>query len=149
MRVVAQRVSSASVSVNGEPTGSIGRGLLILLGVAAADDESSADYLVAKLAGLRIFPDGQGRTNLSIVETGGSFLIVSQFTLLADCRKGRRPGFDAAAPPDTAKRLYEYFVQAARATGIPTETGVFQASMTVSLVNEGPFTILLDSEKLF
>lgn len=149
MRVVAQRVSSASVTAGGELEGSIGGGLLVLLGVAAGDTEESADYLVSKLTGLRIFPDADGRTNLSIRETGGSFLVVSQFTLLADCRRGRRPGFDAAAPPDTAKRLYEYFVDRIRASGIPVETGQFQAAMSVTLVNEGPFTILLDSEKLF
>lgn len=149
MRVVAQRVSSASVKVNGELTGSIGGGLLILLGVARGDTEADADYLVAKLAGLRIFPDAEGKTNLSISDVAGSFLVVSQFTLLADCRKGRRPGFDNAAPPESAKRLYEYFVHRARETGIPVETGVFQAEMTVSLANQGPFTILLDSNKLF
>jgi D-tyrosyl-tRNA(Tyr) deacylase len=149
MRVVAQRVSSASVAVNGNVTGAIENGLLILVGVAARDTEDSAEYLVSKLGDLRIFPDQDGRTNLSIRDTGGSFLIVSQFTLFADCRKGRRPGFDSAAPPELAKRLYEHFVRTARASGIPTETGVFQASMSVSLVNEGPFTVLLDSEKVF
>lgn len=149
MRVVAQRVSSASVKVDGELTGSIGGGLLILLGVARGDTEADAEYLVAKLAGLRIFPDAEGKTNVSISDVGGSFLVVSQFTLVADCRKGRRPGFDNAAPPESARRLYEYFVDKARETGIPVETGVFQAEMTVSLVNQGPFTILLDSNKIF
>lgn len=149
MRVVAQRVSSASVIVNGELTGSIGRGLLILLGVAAGDSEQAADYLVSKLAGLRIFPDADGKTNLSVQDVTGSLLIVSQFTLMADCRKGRRPGFDGAAAPENARHLYEYFVRRARETGIPVQTGVFQAEMTVSLANEGPFTILLDSDKLF
>lgn len=149
MRVVAQRVSSASVTVNGEVTGSIGHGLVILLGVATGDTEAAADYLVSKLAGLRIFRDHEGKANHSVRDVGGSFLIVSQFTLMADCRKGRRPGFDDAAPPGIAKRLYEYFVEAARKTEIPVQTGVFQAEMTVSLANEGPFTILLDSNKNF
>lgn len=140
-----QRVKEARVEVDGEITGTIGKGLLVFLGVAREDNESSADYLVDKLTGLRIFPDEAGKMNRNIVDAGGSLLIVSQFTLYADCRRGRRPSFDLAAPPDRAARLYDYFVNAAKATGVPVETGVFRASMLVHLVNDGPVTIIVDS----
>jgi D-tyrosyl-tRNA(Tyr) deacylase len=145
MRAVIQRVSRASVMVDGQITGAIRSGILVLLGVAKGDLEKDADFLLEKIHGLRIFPDAQGKMNLSVADTGGSLLVVSQFTLLGDCRKGRRPGFDRAAPADEAKRLYEYFVRRARERGIPVETGVFQAFMEVELVNSGPVTFLLES----
>ncbi len=147
MRIVIQRVSSASVTVGGQVTGAIGRGLLVLLGVSKEDRPQDADYLVEKTLGLRIFPDENDKMNLSITDAGGALLIVSQFTLYGDVRRGRRPGFDRAGAPEAAKQLYEYFVSRARATGIQVETGVFQAEMKVALVNEGPVTILCDSEK--
>jgi D-tyrosyl-tRNA(Tyr) deacylase len=145
MRVAIQRVSMARVVVNGETVGEIGRGLLVLLGVAKTDTERDADYLVNKVAQLRIFNDAEGKLNLSVTEVGGSLLIVSQFTLYGDCRKGRRPSYDAAASPDRARSLYEYFVEKARAAGLRVETGVFQASMSVQLCNEGPVTLVCDS----
>lgn len=129
--------------------GQIGRGLLILLGVGKADNESAADYLVEKILGLRIFEDDQEKMNLSIQDKSGEMLVVSQFTLFGDVRRGKRPSFDGAARPDEAKRLYEYFVTKIRAAGIRCETGRFQAMMDVELVNQGPVTILLDSEKVF
>ena len=129
--------------------GQIGRGLLILLGVGRADNESAADYLAEKILGLRIFEDDQEKMNLSIQDKAGEVLVVSQFTLFGDVRRGRRPSFDAAARPEEAKRIYEYFVMKVRESGIRCETGQFQAMMDVELVNEGPVTILLDSEKLF
>src|SRR5215510_4095287 len=125
MRAVIQRVTEARVEIDRQVTGSIGRGLLILLGIGKADTEKDGDYLLDKVVGLRIFPDTEGRMNRSISDAGGSLLIVSQFTLYGDCRKGRRPSFDAAAPPDRAKELYEYFVNSARRTPVPVETGVF------------------------
>jgi D-tyrosyl-tRNA(Tyr) deacylase len=149
MRAVVQRVSRAQVTVNGEVTGSIGRGLLVLLGVSQTDAESDADYLADKIAGLRIFEDENGRMNLALAEVKGAVLIVSQFTLYGDVRRGKRPSFDEAAPPQRAQELYEYFVAAIRAKGLPCETGRFQAMMQVELVNDGPVTILLDSAKLF
>ena len=149
MRAVIQRVSSAKVTVDHEVTGEIARGLLVLLGVSTTDSENDADYLADKIAALRIFEDPEGKMNLSVTDIGGSILAVSQFTLYGDARKGRRPSFDAAARPEQAKRLYEYFVQKIRAAGLPCETGRFQAEMRVELVNEGPVTILLDSTKAF
>jgi D-tyrosyl-tRNA(Tyr) deacylase len=149
MRAVVQRVSRASVSVNAELTGSIGRGLLVLLGVAHDDAQSDADYLADKIAGLRIFEDEAGKMNLSVADIGGTVLAVSQFTLFGDVRRGKRPSFDAAAPPEHAKALYEYFVECIRALGLRCETGRFQEMMEVELVNTGPVTILLDSKKLF
>lgn len=149
MRAVVQRVSRCSVSVQGEIVGRIGAGLLVLLGVSKNDDDSAADYLIEKVLGLRIFEDQQGKMNLSIRETGGELLVVSQFTLFGDVRRGKRPSFDAAAAPEEAKRLYEYFVSRIRAAGVRCETGQFQAMMEVELVNSGPVTILLDSEKAF
>lgn len=129
----------------GTTAGSIGTGLLVFLGVGRSDTPADADYLVAKLAGLRIFPDAAGKMNLSVREAGGALLVISQFTLYADCRKGRRPGFDDAAPSGAARALYEYFVAAAGRTGVPVGTGVFQAEMNVHLVNAGPVTIWIDS----
>ena len=149
MRAVVQRVSRCSVSVKGEVVGRIGAGLLVLLGVSKNDNESGADYLAEKVLGLRILEDQQGKMNLSVRETGGELLVVSQFTLLGDVRRGKRPSFDAAAAPEEAKRLYEYFVNKIRAAGVRCETGQFQAMMDVELVNSGPVTILLDSEKTF
>ena len=145
MRLVIQRVSEASVVVNGSTTGSIRTGLLILLGVAKSDTTGEADYLVDKVLRLRIFPDDAGKMNRSVEEANGALLIVSQFTLYADCRKGRRPSFDQAAPPDLAQSLYKYFVEAARRGPVPVETGLFQASMEVRLLNQGPVTIMIDS----
>ena len=149
MRAVVQRVSRAKVTVQGEITGEIGRGLLVLIGIGSADTESGADYLADKIAGLRIFEDAQGKMNLSLADVGGSVLAVSQFTLYGDVRHGRRPSFDAAAPPEKARALYEYFVERIRATGLRCETGRFQEMMQVELVNDGPVTILLDSSKAF
>ena len=148
MRAVVQRVSSARVEVEGEVTGSIGRGLLVLLGVGQGDTEKQAAWLAEKTAGLRIFEDDAGKMNLSVQDVGGSVLVVSQFTLYGDCRKGRRPSFTEAAPPDLADQLYQVFVNHLRALDIPVETGVFQAKMLVHLVNEGPATIWVDTEQV-
>jgi len=145
MRAVIQRVSQASVEVDGQITGAIGNGLLILLGIAKTDTEKEADYLVDKIIGLRIFPDEAGKMNRSVREAGGSLLIVSQFTLYGDVRKGRRPSFDLAAGPQEAERLYEYFVRRARETGITIATGIFQAMMQVQLINDGPVTIICET----
>lgn len=145
MRAVVQRVSEARVEVDGRVTGQIGLGLMVLLGVGKGDDESSADWLVDKIAGLRIFRDSEGKMNLSVEQSGGALLVVSQFTLYGDTRRGRRPSFDDAAPPAEANRLYEYFVDRARARGLRVETGVFQAMMSVHLVNEGPVTLICES----
>src|SRR6185312_3793883 len=149
MRAVIQRVSRASVTVDGKIVGQIGKGLLVLLGVATGDDEAAADYLAEKTDGLRVFEDADGKMNLACADVGGAVLVVSQFTLYGDVRKGKRPSFDRAARPDEAKRLYEYFVSRIRATGLKCETGTFQAMMDVELVNDGPVTILLDSERGF
>ena len=149
MRAVVQRVSRAKVTVNIEVAGEIGPGLLVLLGVGSEDTRAEADYLVEKIVGLRIFEDDGGRMNLSVAETKGSLLVVSQFTLYGDVRRGKRPSFDDAAPPQTARELYEYFVARIRAKGIRCETGRFQETMQVELLNEGPVTILLDSKKQF
>jgi D-tyrosyl-tRNA(Tyr) deacylase len=149
MRAVVQRVSRARVTANGEITGEIGPGLVVLLGVGIEDAAADADYLADKIVGLRIFEDDAGRMNRSVAEVGGGVLVVSQFTLYGDARKGRRPSFEDAARPDKACRLYEYFVERVRATGTRCETGRFQETMKVELVNEGPVTILLDSGKLF
>jgi D-aminoacyl-tRNA deacylase len=149
VRAVVQRVSRAKVTVNGEITGEIGLGLLVLLGVGAGDVRSDADYLAEKVAGLRIFEDAGGKMNLSVAEVNGAVLAVSQFTLYGDVRRGKRPSFDAAAPPGAARELYEYFVEKIRAAGLRCETGRFQEMMQVELVNEGPVTILLDSGKSF
>ena len=149
MRAVVQRVSRAKVTVNDWTAGEIGLGLLVLLGVGQADTEADAIYLAEKIAGLRIFEDSDGKMNRSVLDAGGSVLAVSQFTLYGDVRRGKRPSFDAAAPPDPARRLYEFFVERMRAAGVRCETGRFQEMMQVELVNEGPVTILLDSSKAF
>jgi D-tyrosyl-tRNA(Tyr) deacylase len=149
VRAVVQRVSRAQVTVNGEVTGRIARGLLVLLGVAPTDTESDADYLADKIAGLRIFEDDAGKMNMAATDVKGQILVVSQFTLYGDVRRGKRPSFDAAAPPQQARKLYEYFVERIRASGLVCETGRFQEMMQVELVNDGPVTILLDSLKTF
>ena len=149
MRAVIQRVSRAQVSVDSELCGKIDRGLLVLLGVGNSDTEADADYLVEKILGLRIFEDQTGKMNLSVVDTGGSMLVVSQFTLYGDVRRGKRPSFDDAAPADRGRHLYEYFVEKVRAASMVCETGRFRAMMKVELVNDGPVTILLDSAKIF
>jgi len=147
MKAVVQRVSSARVEVDGETTGEIALGLLVLLGVAREDEENDATWMAEKIVGLRIFEDDEGKMNRSLLDVGGSVLAVSQFTLLGDSRKGRRPSFIAAAPPEAAEGLYRSFVAKARSLGAPTETGRFQAHMAVHLVNDGPVTILLDSRE--
>lgn len=147
MRIVAQRVLSASVLVDGTTVGQILHGLLVFLGVAKDDTADDADYLLDKLLWLRIFPDEERKMNRNVQEAGGSFLVVSQFTLYGDCRRGRRPSFDRAAPPDRARTLYEYFVEAARRSPVPVQCGEFQAMMEVHLVNDGPVTILIDSSE--
>src|SRR5258706_14334620 len=149
MRAVVQRVSRARVTVSEETTGEIGLGLLVLLGVGAGDTRAESEYLVEKTIGLRIFEDTGGKMNLSVAEVGGALLVVSQFTLYGDARRGKRPSFDAAAPPEQARELYEYFVEKVRGAGLRCETGRFQEMMQVELVNEGPVTILLDSTKGF
>jgi D-aminoacyl-tRNA deacylase len=149
MRAVVQRVSRAKVTVGDEITGAIGKGLLVLLGVAQEDNAVAADYLVDKVIGLRVFEDADGKMNLSVADVGGAVLVVSQFTLYGDVRRGKRPSFDRAARPERANELYEYFVGKVRSAGLRCETGRFQAMMDVELVNDGPVTILLDSEKLF
>jgi len=149
MRAVVQRVTRASVKVNDQFTGKIAEGLLVLLGVAQEDAESDVDYLAAKIAGLRIFEDEEGKMNRSVGDIGGAVLAVSQFTLFGDVRTGKRPSFDEAARPERARELYEYFVAQVRALGLRCETGRFQEMMEVELVNQGPVTILLDSKKLF
>jgi len=149
MRAVVQRVSRAQVAVSEKIVGNIGRGLVVLLGVAQADSEADAEYLADKIVGLRVFEDENGKMNLDAASIGGQILVVSQFTLYGDVRRGKRPSFDAAASPERARELYEYFVERIRATGIPCETGRFQEMMQVELVNEGPVTILLDSSKMF
>jgi D-aminoacyl-tRNA deacylase len=149
MRAVVQRVSRAQVTVGEAVTGKIGPGMLVLLGVGAGDKESDADYLAEKIAGLRIFEDEHGKMNLSVGQVGGAALVVSQFTLYGDVRKGKRPSFDGAAPPEQARGLYEYFVARLRGMCIPCETGRFQETMQVELVNDGPVTILVDSTRTF
>ena len=149
MRAVVQRVSRAQVAVDREIVGEVGRGLLVLLGVTHADTEGDADYLADKIAGLRVFEDENGKMNLDTAAVGGGILVVSQFTLYGDVRRGKRPSFDAAAKPERARELYEYFAERIRAAGLPCQTGRFQEMMEVELVNDGPVTILLDSAKTF
>jgi D-tyrosyl-tRNA(Tyr) deacylase len=149
MRAVVQRVSRVRVTVGNVVVGEIGRGLLVLLGVGHEDNQASADYLSEKIIGLRIFEDDTGKMNKAVGEAGGRVLVVSQFTLYGDVRRGKRPSFDGAAPPETARTLYEYFVARIRATGLSCETGRFQEMMQVELVNDGPVTILLDSSRAF
>ncbi len=147
MIAVIQRVHRADVTIEDRTSGCIGAGLVILLGVAAGDDESDANFLVDKISGFRIFPDEDGKMNLSIKDMGGSALVVSQFTLCGDWRKGRRPSFTKAAKPDEGEKLYEYFCKVLKVSGIPVETGEFGAMMDVSLVNNGPVTFVLDSKQ--
>jgi D-tyrosyl-tRNA(Tyr) deacylase len=149
MRAVLQRVTRAAVRVVGETVGEIGPGLVVLLGVARDDSDADARYLVEKVLHLRVFDDEEGRMNLSVTERGGALLVVSQFTLYGDVRKGRRPSWFEAAPPELAEGLYEFFVAEARRSGARVETGSFRRMMSVELVNDGPVTILLDSRKLF
>ena len=143
MRAVVQRVKKSSVTVDGETVGQIGQGLLVLLGVARADQTADADFLAEKIVNLRIFEDEQGKMNRSLIDINGKMLVVSQFTLLGDCRKGRRPSFIDAADPEKANELYEYFVVKMRTKGVPVATGRFRAMMDVALVNEGPATFVL------
>jgi D-tyrosyl-tRNA(Tyr) deacylase len=145
VRAVVQRVLEARVTVDGDVVGAIAQGLCVLVGVASTDTEADAERLCRKITGLRIFEDERGQLNRAVDEIGGALLLVSQFTLHADCRKGRRPSFQHAAPPELAKSLYEHFVAAARRSPVPVETGRFQAHMALSLVNDGPVTIVLDT----
>lgn len=145
MRAVIQRVTESVVRVDGKTVGAIGRGLMVLLGVFRGDSRREADYLADKIVNLRIFEDPDGRMNQSLLEIGGEMLVVSQFTLLGDCRKGRRPSFTDAAPPETANALYEYFIEISKQKGISVQTGEFGAMMKVSLVNDGPVTLIVDS----
>ncbi len=149
MRAVVQRVARASVEVEGARVAEIGAGLLALIGVARGDDGRAAAELARKIVGLRVFEDDEGRMNLGLEEMGGSLCLVSQFTLLADVRKGRRPSFGEAAPPEQAERLFDRLVDEARALGVPVVTGRFRATMQVELVNQGPVTILIDTDKAF
>jgi D-tyrosyl-tRNA(Tyr) deacylase len=149
MRAVVQRVSRARVTVEARSTGQIERGLLVLLGVGSGDGQGDAEYLADKIAVLRIFEDADGKMNHNVSEAGGAVLVVSQFTLYGDARRGKRPSFDAAAPPEQARGLYEHFVERVQSLGLRCETGQFQAEMQVELVNDGPVTILLDSRKTF
>lgn len=149
MRAILQRVSQASVTVAGEVTGEVGTGLLVLLGVGQGDGLIDAQYLADKTANLRVFPDEQGKMNKSVIEAGGGVLVVSQFTLYGDCRKGRRPGFSDAAPPDVAQGLYEVYCAELGKLGLKVATGRFQTHMDVALVNDGPVTLMLDSRKEF
>jgi D-tyrosyl-tRNA(Tyr) deacylase len=149
MRACVQRVSQAAVVVEGETVGHIGHGLLVLLGVSHSDTSDDAGYLAAKIVELRIFPDDAGKMNRSLAESGGAMLVVSQFTLYGDCRKGRRPSFIDAASPEKGEQLYQEFVEVVRGRGVEVATGRFRAHMQVSLVNDGPVTMLLDSHKLF
>jgi D-aminoacyl-tRNA deacylase len=145
MRAVIQRVREARVTVEGSVLGEIGPGLLALLGIAKADSPADAEFLAEKILNLRVFPDEAGKMNRSLLDIGGALLVVSQFTLYGDCRKGRRPSFDDAAPAELARPLYEHFIEVARKSGLRVETGVFQAHMEVSLVNDGPVTLLVES----
>ena len=148
MKAVLQRVTEAHVNVDGSTVGTIRKGLMVLLGVGKPDTIEQATQLLDKILYLRIFPDDAGKMNRNIQEAGGSLLVISQFTLYGDCRKGRRPSFDLAASPDQAKALYDYFVEAARRGPVPVETGEYRAHMQVHLVNDGPVTILLDTAEL-
>ena len=149
MRAVVQRVREASVSVEGREVGAIATGLVVLLGVAEGDTGQDAQYLADKVVNLRVFADEAGQMNRSVLDVGGGVLVVSQFTLLGDCRRGRRPGYSGAAAPEEANRLYEQFTTLVRASGLTVATGVFRADMDVHLVNHGPVTLLLDSRKTF
>jgi len=149
MRAVVQRVAEAAVRVDGEIVGTVGRGLLVLLGVGRTDGEQDAEYLAEKTVHLRIFPDEAGLMNRSVLDVAGEILVVSQFTLYGDSRRGRRPGYSEAAPPEDAQRLYAHYVRKVRESGLVVAEGVFRAMMDVSLVNQGPVTLLLDSQKQF
>lgn len=149
MRAIVQRVTESKVTVADEVTGQVDLGFMVLLGVAEGDTDQDAKYMAEKIAGLRVFEDDEGKMNLSLLDVGGSMLVVSQFTLLGDCRKGRRPSFVQAAAPEEAERLYELFVSVVRQQGIRVECGRFRTHMHVSLVNDGPVTLMLDSQKLF
>jgi D-aminoacyl-tRNA deacylase len=149
MRAVIQRVRRARVRVDGRTVGEIGTGMVVLLGIAKGDGVEAAQHLAEKTANLRIFDDGEGKMNLSLLESGGAALVVSQFTLYGDVRRGRRPGFERAAPPGEANPIYQEYVAHLKSLGIAVETGIFQALMVVEIENEGPVTILLDSEKIF
>lgn len=149
MRAVVQRVKKSRVAVDGSIAGEIGKGLTVLLGVGQEDSGRDIDYLADKIINLRIFEDNNGKMNLSLLEVGGELLVVSQFTLYGDCRKGRRPGYDRAARPETAKALYEGFVEKCRGFGVKVQTGIFQAEMLVDISNDGPVTLLLDSKREF
>jgi D-aminoacyl-tRNA deacylase len=149
LKVLLQRVTGASVSVGGEVVGKIGRGLVAFVGVAVGDGDRDIDYLVPKMTGLRIFPDEEGKFNISLTDIGGELLLVSQFTLLADTRKGKRPSFIEAAPPEQAEKLFEKFVEKTRASGLKVETGRFQQHMQVEIHNDGPVTVMLDSRDKF
>ena len=149
MRAVVQRVSRAAVRVDSKTVGEIGPGLVVLLGIRSGDTQEAADYLAEKVACLRVFPDAEEKMNLSVLDVGGAVLAVSQFTLFGDVRRGRRPSYIGAAPPEEAEPLYEYFLGALRRHGVRVESGVFRAMMEVELVNDGPVTILLDSDRLF
>lgn len=149
MRAVVQRVKNGCVSVDGKMRGAIGPGLVVLIGISREDEESDVDYIAHKIIGLRIFEDDKGRMNLSVSDTGGEILLISQFTLYGDCRRGRRPSFTGAAEPAKAQRLYEFLVKRFREKGLPVATGVFQANMLVEIKNYGPVTLLLDSKKEF
>ena len=147
MKAVVQRVTSASVSVAGAVVGNIGHGVMVLVGVEKGDQEADAEWLAKKIVELRIFTDDTGKMNLSLGDVHGAMLAVSQFTLAGNCAKGRRPSFDTAAPPDIGKRLYEHFVERVQTTGTPVQTGIFQADMQVALVNDGPVTFILESNR--
>ena len=149
MRAVVQRVSESSVVADGQQTGAIAHGMMVLLGVAQEDTERDAKYLAEKIVGLRIFEDEAGKMNRSLLDVGGAMLVVSQFTLLGDCRRGRRPSFVDAGPPELAEQLYEFFVTLVRQQGVDAQCGRFRTHMDVSLVNDGPVTLLLDSHKAF
>jgi D-aminoacyl-tRNA deacylase len=149
MRMLLQRVTSACVTVSGQEVGRIGTGLLVFLGVGRDDTEKEADYLLEKIVNLRVFEDVEGKMNLNLAQAGGGLLIVSQFTLYGDLRRGRRPSFDAAAPPDIAEKLYQYFVNSAREKGINTASGIFRAHMEVQIVNDGPVTLYHDTVDKF
>ncbi|PIE64898.1 MAG: D-tyrosyl-tRNA(Tyr) deacylase [Desulfobacterales bacterium] len=149
MRAVIQRVKSASVSVDGTVIGTIGPGILVFLGIKANDSDHEIEWMAEKILNLRIFPDGDGKMNRSLYDIDGEMLIISQFTLYGDCRKGRRPGYSHAAPPETALPIYNQFVEQVRRKKVKTATGTFQAAMDVSLVNDGPVTLLIDTEKQF
>ncbi|QTA38744.1 D-tyrosyl-tRNA(Tyr) deacylase [Thermosipho ferrireducens] len=149
MRAVIQRVKKASVEIDGKVVGSINKGLVVLLGVGKDDTDSDMNYLAEKIVNLRIFDDSEGKMNLSLKDVGGEMLIVSQFTLYGDCRRGRRPSYSNSAPPDYAKKMYEMFIDKIRKMGLKVETGVFGEYMQVSLINDGPVTLLLDSKKVF